>query len=106
MQLAGGTAALLLLSLALAPGALGQDKPAEGQEGDNVFMRTAIPENFVARFQCHQGGQRILELNEVKSFAPDRIAGLMTYSLATADGATHLVYLGADTTCSFAVSPR
>jgi len=85
------------LAAALAAGATlsaaAQDDP------DGTFVRTAIPEGMAVRFVCHQHGETIVDLADVATFAPDRIKGVMTFSVNTRDGKTYLIYLGEATSC-------
>ena len=98
---------LLALVIYLGPAfaAAAQDEPNAQPETDNPFFASAIPEDFPARFSCHQTGREILLLDEVRSFAPKLIDGVMTFSLITRDGVNHLLYLGSDTTCGLSVAP-
>ena len=95
----------LAVVLALAGPAAAQDESQGGEKNDNPFFASAIPEDFPARFTCHQAGQDILALDNVRSFAPKQINGVMTFSLITGDGVNHLIYLGGDTTCGLSVTP-
>ena len=104
--------AALIPSLAIALGlatvatAQAQSDEAEAADADdNPFFASAIPETFAARFVCHQRGREIFDFNEVRSFAPKQIMGVMTFSLITKDGVNHLIYLGQDTTCGLSVTP-
>ncbi len=93
--------------------ALGQDSgaasPAEERQDPktdgNPFFRTAIPENVPASFSCYQGGNEILTLDRISSFLPNKVDGVLTYSLITRDGRNHLLYLGSGTTCRLTVTP-
>lgn len=94
------------LLLTLPPGAgLAQTSQSEAGAEQDPFFQSQIPENFQARFVCHQGGQMIVEHGAVTSFAPSRIQDIMTFSLITRDGRNHLYYLGEGTTCGLTVAP-
>lgn len=89
-----------LVALLAAP-AMAQDDAAE--PGDD-FRQTAIPETVDARFTCYQQGTEILSIENIASFAPARVQGVMTFSLRTHGDETHLIYLGETTACHLIVT--
>lgn len=87
----------------LAGEAAAQD-PAAPEASTDEFRQTAIPAELGARFTCHQAGAEIVSVEGVTSFAPARVQGVMTFSLTTRAGETHLIYLGAATACRLTVA--
>jgi hypothetical protein len=51
-------------------------------------------------------GETLIDLTEVASIVPDRIQGVMTFSVGVRDGRTHVVYLGETTDCVLEVERR
>ena len=102
LAIAAGAAMAASSSLAQQPSGPSASGPAEA---DNPFFQSRIPEDFKTSFVCHQAGTKTVELEGVSSFAPRKIEGVMTFSVITADGTNHLLYLGGQTTCRLAVTP-
>ena len=96
-------AAGLFALLATAPAPAPAEEPSATRDD---FRQTAIPEGVAARFTCHQAGAEIVALENVATFAPARVQGIMTFSLNTRDGRTHLVYLTGEAACRLEVRAR
>mgnify|MGYP006445087627 CR=1 FL=1 len=101
--------------LGSASGVLAQDSGADtgdgapgGPAGDETgFTRTGIPADVDATFRCVRAdGGTLVELDDVASIVPDRIRGVMTFSVATRDGRTRVLYLGQTTDCVLAVARK
>lgn len=98
-----GPGAGAVVAALLAAGVFAAGLAAE--EAGDEFAQTAIPADYASVFACHQNGAEILRLEAVATFAPARVQGVMTFSLNTRDGATHLVYLDGATACRLEVRP-
>ena len=50
-------------------------------------------------------GETVIDIPDVASIVPDRIRGVMTFSVSTRNGPTHLIYLGTTTDCVLTAQP-
>jgi hypothetical protein len=97
----------LICSVGLFVTVLGSPTQAQSPGSEEGFMKTAIPENYRASFRCVQtGGSEFVVLNDVRTIAPDRVQGTMTFSINTGDGYTHLIYLGDGTDCHLEIKQK
>ena len=105
MRRRAARAALAAGLLLLAPAAA-QETPDDGAQSADGFTRTAIPPEIAASFRCvRANGETVIDIPDVASIVPDRIRGVMTFSVSTRDGRTHLIYLGTTTDCVLTAQP-
>lgn len=84
---------------------------AYSQDGDTEsLLETSETEGFTpvrfsddvtASFLCTRAdGGTIIEIKDVATILPDRIRGIMTFSITDRNGAVQIVYLGANSDCT------